>query len=132
MTRHPRDPAAQHEAAATLGRMEADGLLPPGEAAQTLRVIVQTAQRNAPDVDARGLRARLVWSARDAREDRQRQRRNLHIALRWATTKLIEQHAPPDMVMQAALRAAGDLMAGPELMAFLEQEWDRQHGRKRR
>jgi len=112
--------------------MEADGLLPPGEAAQTLRVIVQTAQRNAPDVDARGLRARLVWSARDAREDRQRQRRNLHIALRWATTKLIEQHAPPDMVMQAALRAAGDLMAGPELMAFLEQEWDRQHGRKRR
>jgi len=25
MIRHPRDPAAQHDAAATLGRMEADG-----------------------------------------------------------------------------------------------------------
>jgi len=31
---------------------------------------VQTAQRNAPDVDAKGLRARLVWSARDAMEAR--------------------------------------------------------------
>ena len=48
MTRHPRDPAAQHDAAATLGRMEADGLLPPGEAAQTLRVIVQPAQPLRP------------------------------------------------------------------------------------
>jgi len=132
MTRHPRDPAAQHEAAATLGRMEADGLLPPGEAAQTLRVIVQTAQRNAPDVDAKGLQARLVWSARDARADRQRQRDNVHTAVRWATTTLIEQHALPELVLEAARRAAGDLMGEPELMAFLAREWDRLHGRKRR
>jgi len=130
--RHPKDPPAQHDAAEALGRMEADGLLPHGEAAQTLRVIVATAQRNAPDVDRKGLRTRLVWSARDARAERQRQRDNVHTAVRWATAKLIETHAPPALILEAAKRAAGDLMSEPELLAFLAREWDRHHSRKRR
>ena len=68
--RHPLDPPNQHHAAETLGRMEADGLLPEGEAAKTMAAIVKEARKNAPTVDPKGLRARLVWSARDAKEAR--------------------------------------------------------------
>ena len=125
MTRQPRDPAAQHEAAATLGRMEADGLLPPGEAAQTLRVIVQTAQRNAPDVDAKGLRARLVWSARDARADRQRQRDNVHTAVRWAVRGMFAAKASAADIEATAHKANGNILTRDELVVILREEMKR-------
>lgn len=67
--RHPLDPAKQHEAADRLGRMVARGDVSPETASQTMRAIVQVARENAPNVDARGLRTRLVWTARDARHD---------------------------------------------------------------
>ncbi len=65
--KHRLDPPTQHRAADMLGRMEANGLLPPGEAAKTMAAIVREACRNAPTVDPIGLRTRLVWTARDAR-----------------------------------------------------------------
>lgn len=67
MTRHRLDPPTQHRAAEMLGRMEANGQLPPGEGAKTLAAIVRAARQAAPEVDASGLRMRLIHTARDAR-----------------------------------------------------------------
>lgn len=65
--KHRLDPPTQHRAAEMLGRMEANGLLPPGEAARTMGAILREARKNAPNIDPRGLRVRLIHSARDAR-----------------------------------------------------------------
>lgn len=132
MTRHPLDPAAQHDAAATLGRMDADGLFPPGEAASTLRVIVNTAYANAPTADRRGLRTRLVWSARDAAVERRRQRDNAETAIRWAVRPLIQVGAGKDEIEQAAAKANADVLAWGDVVLILKAEWIAAHSRRRR
>ena len=130
--RHPNDPQAQHHAAETLGRMEADGLLPEGEANKTLATIIRTARANAPNVDAKSLRARLVWSARDARLDRHQQRANAATAVRWASRPLIDAKAAPDVIWQAGKRAAGDALTDAEVRSILAEEWNRAHKRRGR
>jgi len=133
MTHHRRiTPSRQHEAAFVLGRMEADGLLPAGEAARTMKAIVRVARQNAPDIDAKGLRMRLVHSARDAYHSRVLDRQNVETAVRWAARPLIKHQAPANIIMEAAMRAAGDLLTEPELRVILADEWDRQHRRGRR
>ena len=132
MTRHPLDPTAQHDAAVTLGRADADGLLPPGEAPKIMRAIVNAAFRIAPLCDKTGLRTRLVWAARDARRDRINQRANTETAIRWATRAMIQGNALPELVMEAARRAAGTVMIDHEIRAILSNEWirARRKGRK--
>lgn len=65
--KHRLDPPTQHRAAEMLGRMEANGQLPPGEAAKTMGAIFRAAREAAPNVNPSGLRMRLIHSARDAK-----------------------------------------------------------------
>ena len=129
---HPSDPKAQHEAAERLGRMVADGLISEESAAQVMGEIVRVAQEQSPNADANGLRARLVWSAADARRDRMRARENAPTAVRWACRPLILAKAAKDVTLQAARKAAGDLMTDAEIMPILADEWDRAHRKRRK
>jgi len=60
--RHPSDPAAPWRAAATLGRLVAQGLLSEAEAARAL------AAAPAPGADPRGWAARRAWRLAQARD----------------------------------------------------------------
>lgn len=130
--RHPNDPPTQHDAAERLGEMVADGLLSEAEAGKTMAVIVRVAFANAPNVDRHGLRARLVWSAKDSRKARETQRANAITAVRWATMGLIKANAHRDKILDAARKAAGDVLNDTELMPILAEEWDRFHKRRGR
>lgn len=130
-----KDPPAvenQFRAAQELGRMEADGLLPDGEAAKTMGTIVKVAFTNAPLVDQSGLRARLVWAASDARKARETQRENAITAVRWATMGLIKKNAPRDETLEAARKAADGVLTEAEILPILAEEWDRTHKRRGR
>lgn len=70
--RHNMDPPAQHDAAQALGKAVARGAVTEVEAAKTMGVIVRLAFAAAPEVDRSGLRARLVWTAKDTREAERR------------------------------------------------------------
>lgn len=130
--RHPLDPPAQHHAAETLGAMVADGLISEQEARKTMAVIVRVAFKNAPNVDRNGLRARLVWSARDSRAARETARANAQTAVRWACRPLIQAKAPKDTTMAAARKAAGAVLTDAEILPILAEEWDRAHKRRGR
>lgn len=130
--RHPSDPPAQHDAAEKLGVMIADGLLSEEEGRKTMGTIVKVAFGNAPNVDQSGLRARLVWSARDARKAREMQRANAMIAVRWATMGMIKANAPKAATLEAAHKAAGGVLTEAEIMPILAEEWDRFHRRRGR
>ena len=133
MHRHPNDPPAQHDAAEKLGRMKADGLLPEGEASKTMAAIVRDAFKHAPDAHRHGLRMRLVWSARDAQAARHHERDNVRTAVRWAARPLIQAKASREATLDAARKAAGDVLTDAEIMPILADEWERAHrsrGRK--
>lgn len=122
----------QFRAAETLGKMDADGVLPPGEASKTMGTIVKVAFANAPHVDESGLRARLVWAASDAKKARETQRANAETAVRWATMALIKRNAPRDEILDAARRAASGVLTDAEIIPILAEEWDRIHKRRGR
>lgn len=122
----------QFRAAETLGKMDADGVLPQGEASKTMGTIVKVAFANAPHVDESGLRARLVWAASDAKKARETQRANAEIAVRWATMALIKRNAPRDEILDAARRAASGVLTDAEMIPILAEEWDRIHKRRGR
>lgn len=130
--RHTSDPKAQHEAAERLGRMVADGQLSEESAAQVMGEIVRVAQEQAPNADASGLRMRLVHSATDARRDRLRARENALTAVRWAARPLVVAGATREAIMDAARKAAGDVLTDAELLPILADEWERAHGRRGR
>ncbi len=130
--RHPLDPTAQHEAAAALGKSEADGALPPGEADAAMRVIINAAYANAPAVDRRGLQMRLAWSARDAMADRRRQRDNAATAIRWAVRPLIQSGSGKGDIEAAAAQANGDVLPWAEIVPILKAEWIAAHNKRRR
>lgn len=122
----------QFRAAHMLGQMQADGALPDGEASKTLGTIVKVAFANAPHADQSGLRARLVWAAKDAMHARETQRANAETAVRWATMGLIKRGAPRDEVIEAARRAAASVLTDAEILPILADEWDRFHKRRGR
>lgn len=130
--RHPNDPPNQHDAAERLGEMVADGLLSEFEAGKTMAVIVKVAFANAPNVDRNGLRARLVWSAKDARHARERQRANADTAIRWACRPMIAAKADRTAILEAARKAGGDILTDAEILPILAEEWDRAHKRRGR
>lgn len=130
--RHPLDPPNQHDAAEKLGAMVADGLISEEEAGKTMAVIVRVAFQSAPDVDRKGLRTRLVWSARDSRHARERQRANAETAIRWACRPLIQAKAARDATLEAARKAGGDVLTDDEILPILAEEWDRAHKRRGR
>lgn len=130
--RHPLDPPKQHDAAERLGVMVADGVISEEEAAKTMGTIVRVAADNAPDVDRAGLRMRLVWSAADAKVDRQRQRANAATAIRWAIRPLIRDKATKEAIEAAARKASGGAFEWPEVVAILKEEWHAAHGRRRK
>jgi transcription initiation factor TFIIIB Brf1 subunit/transcription initiation factor TFIIB len=132
MHRHPQDPPAQHDAAEKLGAMVADGLITEQEAQKTMAVIVRVAFQNAPTVDRKGLRTRLVWSARDSRHARETARANAQMAVRWACRPLIQSKAPKAATLEAARKAAGTVLTDAELLPILAEEWDRAHRRRGR
>lgn len=127
-----RDPATQHKAARMLGVMDADGTLPPDEVAKTMDAIVKAARAAAPEVDASGLQARLAWSAHDAKHHRTLQRDNVRTAILWATRDMIAAHAPPAAIKEAAMKAVDGILPERAVMSILAEEWNRQHGRRRR
>ena len=122
----------QFRAAETLGKRDADGVLPQGEASKTMGTIVKVAFANAPHVDESGLRARLVWAASDAKKARETQRANAETAVRWATMALIKRNAPRDEILDAARRAASGVLTDAEIIPILAEEWDRIHKRRGR
>lgn len=130
--RHRLDPPAQHDAAERLGEMVADGSIPEAEAGKAMATIVKIAIQEAPNVDRIGLRTRLVWSAKDARHARERQRANAETAVRWATRDMIASNAPPADTFVAAQKAAGDILTADQIRRILADEWDRAHRRRGR
>lgn len=131
--RDPESVVQQFRAAQILGRIEADGLLPEGEASKTMGNIVKVAFARAPGVDQSGLRARLVWEAKDSRAAREIQRENAATAVRWAAMGLIKANANRDKTLEAARNAAGDVLTDAEILPILAKEWNRIHknrGRK--
>lgn len=127
-----RDPATQHKAARMLGVMDADGSLPPEEVAKTMDAIIKTAREAAPDIDPSGLRIRLAWSAHDAKHARTLQRDNVRTAILWATRDMIAAKASPQSIKEAAMKAADGILPERAVMSILADEWNRQHGRRRR
>ena len=117
--RHPLDPAKQHEAADRLGRMVARGDVSPETASQTMRAIIQVARENAPNVDARGLRTRLVWTARDARHDEAlamvRRAREQERALAEVAEAAIRDGKPDQAVRQDIAAAAQQMQPVPDV-----------------
>lgn len=126
-----RDPATQQRAAQMLGRMDADGQLPPDEVAKTFDAIVDAATKAAPQMDKMGLRLRLAWSARDAKHARTLQRDNVRTAILWATRDMIADNAAPQDVIATAMKAADGILTETAVRAILADEWNRQHGRRR-
>ena len=122
----------QFRAAQMLGKMQADGALPDGEASKTLGTIIKVAFANAHHVDPSGLRARLVWAAKDAKHGRATQRANAETAVRWATTGMIKANAPRADTLDAARKAAGDVLTDAEILPILADEWNRIHNRRGR
>ena len=127
-----RDPATQHKAARMLGVMDADGVLPHGEVAKTMEAIVKAARAAAPEVDPGGLRTRLAWAAHDAKHQRTLQRDNVRTAILWATRDMIAARAHPEAIKEAAMKAADGILPERAVMSILADEWNRQHGRRRR
>ncbi len=122
--------AAQEEAAAVLGRLDAEGLLPPGEAAATLRVIVNTAYAANPAADRRGIRCRLVWAARDARHARAMEIDRAANAVRWAVRPLFRIRASRRKITDAARDAAAGALPADTIEAILLGELRRATARR--
>lgn len=96
-----------------------------------MAAIVKAAFKAAPNVDRSGLRARMVWSARDAQNARTRERDNAIMSVRWAARPMIAAKKPPADIMAAARLAGGDMMQDHEILPILADEWNRAHmGRK--
>lgn len=66
--KHHLDPPKQHEAARRLGIMVARGEISDATAAEVMGTIVRVARENAPNACPLGLKLRLVWAARDAKQ----------------------------------------------------------------
>ena len=130
--RDPDSTKPQFQAATTLGRMVADGQISPESAAKVMGIIVNAAAENAPQVDRAGLRMRLVHAAKDATQARTLARGNVETAVRWAARPMIAANAPPAETIQAARKAAGDLLTEARLKQILADEWDRAHRRRGR
>jgi hypothetical protein len=94
--RHPTDPPAPWRAAATLGRLLAQGLLDPAEAAAALAAAL------APGADASGWAARRAWRLAAARDGWARARHRALLAARQALPPLLAARAPR-AVLEATL-----------------------------
>ena len=123
--RHSLDPPAQHDAAERLGIMVADGLISEQEGGKTMAVIVRVAFENAPTVDRMGLKTRLLWSAKDARHSRERQRANADTAIRWAVRPLFAAKATASEIEHAADLANGGILRAEEIAPILRDEMRR-------
>jgi Xaa-Pro aminopeptidase len=134
--RHPLDPAKQHEAADRLGRMVARGEVSPETASQTMRAIVAVARENAPNVDAKGLRTRLVWTARDAKQEEAlamvRRAREQERALAEAALRAMRDGHTERQVWQVMLDAAKAMQPPPPVeigdAALRLARWRLKHG----
>ena len=112
--------------------MVADGVLKEGDAGRIMATIVQVATEQAPALDPRGLRMRLVWSARDARNARVLQRDNIETAVRWAMRPLIQIRASKEATLAAGHKAAGDLLTAEQIRAIAADEWNKAQRRGRK
>jgi hypothetical protein len=97
--RHASDPAAPWRAAATLGRLVAQGLLTEAEARAAL------AAAPAPGADPSGWAARRAWRLAAARDGWARARRRAAWAIRDTLAPLLADHHPRH-VLEAALAQA--------------------------
>jgi hypothetical protein len=96
MARHPTDPAAPWRAAATLGRLVAQGSLDPREAAEAL------AAAPAPGADPSGWAARRAWRLAAAAEGWRRARDRARREARTRLPPLLAERAPRP-ALEAAL-----------------------------
>lgn len=99
---HRTDPRTlkQYEAAEVLGAMSARGDISQQDAQLTLGLVVRLAAEKAPDMCPRGLRARLVWAAKDAasaerlaaiRREKEQERSLVDVAVQGFLRKAPEQ-----------------------------------------
>lgn len=97
--------------------MVARGEMSPKAASRALGVIVQVARENAKDVDPRGLRMRLVWTAADARKDEARalvrQAKQQEQQLANVAEKAIRAGLPAHEVAAMVAREAGNMTPVP-------------------
>ena len=111
--KHPLDPIEPHKAAATFGRMRAQGLLELIEIRATLAAAAR---------DNRELRLRLIHAEADAHAAATNRRSRAAYAVAQALVPLLQARAPAALILHAALKAADDsLLPGEPATIAAEQ-----------
>lgn len=123
------DTTPQFRAADRLGQMLGDEQISPDEAQMTLDLIVDTAQRNAQQTDASGLRTRLVWAMNDAASDaylaRMRRERTAERQLAEVAAEGFARRASRELIARVVRQAAKEINANPASIepAIQRGEW---------
>lgn len=121
--RHRLDPKLQHDAAASMGRLVAMGVL---EQAEALDALCRAAEAKAPhDLDRVGLRSRLSWALSDSADAWRRARRWADLNLRRGIKPLLEARASAEDILRHAHtlnEAEGEPFARLEVVGLVAEE----------
>lgn len=126
---HPRDPEAQHRAAAIAGRLAAAGLV---EGPPLLAAIRRAAFRAAPGVDRRGLAMRLAHRFADAHHAARLARAAARRRIAFALAPLLAARLPGPALLQAADEADPEAALTPHERRNEAEAAIRRHLRTRR